>query len=207
MAREIHDTQAQGFTGIVLQLEAAEQAFATSATDANRHLAQAKVLARESLQEARRSVMDLLPKALDGQSLEEALGQELRRFDAAGRETVTLTVSGAPRRFAPSLEASLLRICQESLTNVQRHAAASDVRVELCFADEMVSMVVRDDGVGFSPGGNNDAPAGFGLRGMSERARQLGGTLTVETAAGDSTSVTVQIPVGRVDGRDQSPDR
>ena len=127
--------------------------------------------------------MDLLPKALEEQTLEGALAHEVRRFNAAGREKATFTVTGESREVEPSLQTGLLRICQESFTNVQRHAAATNVSVELSFTDEIVAMVVRDDGVGFEPGiqSQDQAATGYGLRGMSERASLLGGRLEVET--------------------------
>ena len=111
MAREIHDTLAQGFTGIVLQLEAAEQASEESPAEVPHHLSQAKNLARESLQEARRSVWDLLPRALEERSLEAALREEVRRFAAAGQEKASFTLSGDRTELPSNVQAALLRIC------------------------------------------------------------------------------------------------
>ena len=118
VAREIHDTLAQGFTGIVLQLEAAEQALDGGHTEVEGHLSRAKGLARESLQEARRSVWDLLPKALEDRSLDAALRQEVDRWAEDGREKASFIFSGDGRELPSPVQAALLRICQESLTNV-----------------------------------------------------------------------------------------
>ena len=134
MAREMHDTLAQGFTGIVLQLEAAEQAAEQAAEgdpaaleELHEHLDRAKTLARESLQEARRSVWDLLPRALEEQSLDSALAAEVGEFDRVGRERASFEVRGRSRELPAAVQAALLRISQESLTNVRRHAAATRV--------------------------------------------------------------------------------
>ncbi len=196
MAREIHDTLAQGFTGIVLQLEAAEQALDDCPDEVPDHLSRAKNLGRESLQEARRSVWDLLPQALEGRALDDALEDEVHRFDAERQEKATFTVSGDKRRLPPDIQAALLRVCQESLANVRRHASATEVEVVLSFHPEFVSLTVQDNGVGFDVGGANadGGQSGFGLRGMEQRARLLRGTLTVGSQKDKGTLVEVTIP-------------
>ena len=187
MAREIHDTLAQGFTGIVVQLEAAEQALDDDRSDVGDRLGRAKALARESLQEARRSVWDLLPKSLEGRSLSWA---------REGQENASFTLSGEMRDLPSQVQTALLRICQESLTNVRRHAQASEVNVELQVRQLVVRLTVKDDGQGFdfdvvraSEGG------GFGLSGMDQRARLFGGTLTVTSEQGAGTLVEATIPI------------
>ncbi len=149
MAREIHDTLAQGFTGIVLQLEAAEQASEGSPGQVLGHLTQAKGLARESLQEARRSVWNLLPQALEERPLDVALQEEVRRFATEGVEQASFSLSGARYGLAADLQTALLRIYQECLTNIRRHAHATEVRVELSFYLEEVRLSVKDNGSGF----------------------------------------------------------
>ena len=196
MAREIHDTLAQGFTGIVLQLEAAEQASEGSPSEVPDHLSRAKNLARESLQEARRSVWNLLPRALDQRSLEAALDEELRRFSAAGRETASFNVSGDTRDLPSNVQAALLRICQESLTNIRCHAEATQVTVDLSFYSDAVSLGVQDNGKGFD---STEVRAlgresGFGLTGMEQRVRLLNGTFDVASEKGNGTLVRVKIP-------------
>jgi signal transduction histidine kinase len=185
MAREIHDTLAQGFTGIVLQLEAAE-----GTLDRNRepdevrgHLTSAKNLARRSLGEARRSVWNLLPRELEEQSLEDALREVVQRFEADSGERASFGISGQRRELPIDIQAALLRICQEALTNVVKHAHATDVQVELAFEPASVLLRVRDNGLGFDVEQAKARPrgrgGGFGLSGMEQRTRLLSGSLTL----------------------------
>ena len=196
LAREIHDTLAQGFTGIVLQLEAAEQGLEESPADVPEHLSRAKGLARESLQEARRSVWDLVPRALEESPLDLALKEEVRRFTAAGRENASFSLSGDRRELPSNVQADLLRICQESLTNIRRHAEATEVTVGLTFRPEAVCLEVQDNGIGFDSEEvrDGDRQSGFGLRGMEQRVRLMEGTLAIKSQKGKGTLVEVRIP-------------
>ena len=193
-AREIHDTLAQGFAGIVLQLEAAEQVLGDTAPEVQDHMARAKGLARDSLQEARRSVWDLLPQALEQLPLDTAIREEVRRrFDAQG----SFSVSGEQRPLSSSVQTALLRICQEALTNISRHAAATRVSVKMVFHPDAIHLEVRDDGIGFDrelSGASQEPGSGFGLIGMEQRARQLGGTIVVSSKKGQGTVVEAKIP-------------
>ena len=197
MAREIHDTLAQGFTGIVLQLEAGEQALEESPTEASDHLGRAKNLARESLQEARRSVWNLLPRSLEHRSLSEALNEEIRSLlDATNGDGARLNVRGPERELSAEVQTALLRICQESLTNIRKHANANEVSVDLEFHTDAVLLSVRDDGTGFdvaSPETSGQL-GGFGLTGMEQRARLLRGTLSVSSSKDQGTRVEARIP-------------
>ncbi len=196
MAREIHDTLAQGFTGIVLQLEAGEQAMETNPSEVAGHLERAKNLARESLQEARRTVWDLLPRALEGVSLEEALREEVNRFPVETHEKASFKSMGASRDLASDVQTALLRLCQESLTNVRKHSGATEVTVTLTYNPDSVDLEVTDNGGGFdvnrSDGGGEDG--GFGLIGMEQRVRALGGEFTVTSHPGQGAKVEVNIP-------------
>jgi len=197
MAREIHDTLAQGFTGIILQLEAADQALNERPSELERHLSQAQNLARKSLAEARRSVWNLRPQALEQLQLAEALGQEVDRFNKETGVNVRFTVSGDRRDLLPEVETGLLRICQESLANVRKHAKASDVEVNLTFNESAVELSVSDNGVGFKPDTTDRVSkkrGAFGLIGMRERARGLDGTFEVQSKKGKGTLVRVVIP-------------
>ena len=197
MSREIHDTLAQGFTGIVIQLEAAEQALGDTPADVPGHLIRAKNLGRESLQEARRSVWNLLPQALEQRPLETALDEEVKRFPATGhQEKVSFSVSGERHDLPSNIQAALLRICQESLTNVRRHAGATEVRVTLSFRPEAVSLQIEDNGGGFVFGAvkASGRDGGFGLAGMEGRVRSIGGTFTVKSHEGKGTLVEARIP-------------
>ena len=160
------------------------------------HLSRAKGLARESLQEARRSVWNLTPQALEQRPLAAALEEEVKRFPTGQREKASFKLSGERTDLPLNAQAALLRICQESLTNVRRHAKATEVNVELAFYAEEVRLGVRDNGVGFHWNGSksSDGSAGFGLVGMEQRALLLGGTLTVSNSEGGGTLVEVRVP-------------
>lgn len=196
IAREIHDTLAQGFTGVVVQLEAVEQAMEESPAEVAGHLGSAKSLARESLNEARRSVRALVPGALQQRSLNDVLKDEILRFEASGPEKASLRLSGEKRDLPSNIQAALLRICQESLTNVRRHANATQVNVELGADQETAWLLVEDDGVGFDPNTvkANDGVGGFGLIAMEQRARLLRGSLKVTRRQGQGTRVEARIP-------------
>ena len=196
MAREIHDTLAQGFTGIVLQLEAAEQAMVGSPSEVEDHLGRAKSLARESLQEARRSVWDLLPKALEERAIAAALEEEVNQFASAGREKAYFNLSGEGRDLPTEVQTALLRICQESFTNIRRHAEATEVHVDLTFYPDAAHLTVHDNGKGFDleEVKTSETNNGFGLAGMEQRARLLRGTFSVKSDNGAGTLVEVRIP-------------
>jgi signal transduction histidine kinase len=203
LAREIHDTLAQGFTGIVLQLEAAEESIEDSPQEAAARLARAKSLARESLQEARHSVWNLLPQALEQHTVEEALRNEVRRFAAEGQQRTSFSVRGDRMHLAPEVQTALLRVCQESLTNVRKHAAASEVRVTLSYQVDSVRLQVLDNGVGIasSAGRLDGSDRGRGLAGMEERALILGGSFLAEETESGGTRVLVEIPLAGVEAR------
>ena len=196
IAGEIHDSLAQGVTGIVLQLEAAEEALLKRPGAVPDHLGRAKRLARESLQEARRSVWDLLPHALEQRRLETALEDVVRQFSATGPEEVSFTLTEERRDLPSNVQAAILRICQEALNNIRRHARATEVRVTLSFGPNEICLGVTDNGVGFETASVTPVPgiSGFGLTGMEGRARQLGGKLFVESRVGEGTQVVVKIP-------------
>jgi signal transduction histidine kinase len=196
MAREIHDTLAQGLTGIVLQLEAGEQALGHDTDEVQGHLTRARDLARECLQEARRSVWNLLPQALEESPIHEALQDEVQRYNKSGPERVSFEISGDRRQLPAGIQTALLRICQESLNNVKKHAHANEAIVHLAFQPDAVSLEVSDDGRGFEPraGGDEVAGGGFGLIGMRQRASLLRGELAVISGPDSGTRVQVTIP-------------
>jgi len=195
MAREIHDTLAQGFTGIVLQLEAAEQVLDEDVARAQEHLDHARKLARESLNEARRSVWALRPQALEQLPLVETLSQEIERFTQDSEVKANFTTSGKRRILSTDVENALLRICQESLANVRKHAQASHVEVNLVFEGETVRLRIHDNGIGFDPKVRSEGA--FGLIDMTERARLLGGALVVQSESGKGTLIQVTMPMNR----------
>lgn len=198
LAREIHDTLAQGLTGIVRQLEAATRTRAEAA-DQRRHVDAAMRLARESLSDARRSVQALGPEHLDNARLPDALADVGRRWSADSGVTAEVTTTGTTRPLHPTVEVTLLRIAQEALANVARHAGASRAAVTLSYTDDVVLLDVRDDGVGFTPppsGATNGAgrDGGFGLTAMRQRVGEVGGTLSIESEQGAGTSISANVP-------------
>ncbi len=200
MAREIHDTLAQGFSGIILQLEAAEQALTGDVPATERHLNQARSLARKSLAEARRSVWNLRPQALEQLRLVEAIKQEVDKFSQSIGVNAKFSVFGARRELPPEIETGLLRICQESLANVRKHAKATEVEVNLNFNESALELSIRDNGVGLksrAASGDGSKRGTFGLISMQERARGLGGTLELQSRRGKGTLVRVVIPTSK----------
>jgi signal transduction histidine kinase len=194
MAREIHDTLAQGLTGIVTQLQAAEQAAAHTLGEQpgwQRHVAAATQLARESLTEARRSVDSLRPEPLDGCRLSDALSAVAERWSALNGVPAQVTTTGTVRPVDPEAEFALLRATQEALANVARHAHATRVGVTISFMENEVALDVRDDGAGFDPASVNH---GFGLVAMRQRIAALSGTLQVESEPGGGTAISACVP-------------
>lgn len=189
LAREIHDTIAQGLTGIVTQLEAAG-ATPDDPGARHRHLDTAAALARESLTEARRSVDALAPGQLAEAHLPEAIATMAKAWaETAGVELIVDT-TGDPRPLLPDIEVTLFRVAQEALANAGKHAAASRVGLTLSYMDDVVALDVRDDGRGFEPG----AAQGFGLAAMSQRVRRVSGTLSVESEPGEGTALSASVP-------------
>jgi signal transduction histidine kinase len=182
LARDIHDTLAQGFTSVLLLLEAAEAEKETEA--AWRHVARARRTAKDNLDEARALIAELAPPALRDASLPDALRVLVGRVGADLPTAPTLAVTGQPRPLPADQEVALLRVAQEALTNVRRHAAADEVAVELSYRDGGVALRVCDDGRGFDPAATT---AGFGLAGMRERVAQVGGVLAVRSGQGGTT--------------------
>ncbi|WP_240686995.1 sensor histidine kinase [Amycolatopsis suaedae] len=194
LSREIHDTLAQGFAGIITQLQAADQA---DPAVWRRHVDAALALARENLTEARRSVHALAPEALDAAQLPDALRGVARRWSDRTGVPIEFTTTGNSRPVHPEIEATLLRITQEALSNVAKHAGAGRVGLTLSYMEEQVTLDVRDDGSGFDtsmlpPDGGMGG--GFGIAGMRHRAQRLAGTLTVEAEPGGGTAVSVNLP-------------
>ena len=160
-------------------------------------LAQIRNLARECLQEARRSVWDLRSGPLQGMSLSEVLRQEINKITGSNMGT-SFSVEGRERVLPAGIEACLLRICQEALANIIKHANANKIAATLIFEDSSVRLVVEDNGIGFDPAIPprwDREQGGFGLVNMRERAHLLGGELTVESKPGRGTMVTASLPV------------
>jgi signal transduction histidine kinase len=214
LAREIHDTLAQDSASIVMHLEAAEgalQAGPHGETDSlaavQEHLDQARHTARESLAQARRLVWALRPDLLEGASLTTALERVVARWSRDNGVAARANTTGTPYRLPAEVEVTLLRAAQEALANIRKHAQASQVAVTLSYMGDLVVLDVQDDGLGFCPEGPVAPPAGqarggFGLTAMRERVEQLGGTLLIESAPGEGTTLVIEVPTPA--GKDSS---
>jgi signal transduction histidine kinase len=192
MAREIHDTLAQGLTGIITQLEAAQQT--ASEPERERRIDNAKRLARDSLAEARRSVQALRPQALEDSKLPDALADEVTRWTATSGVLAEVRTTGDLQALHPEVEVTLLRVAQEALANVAKHAAAAHAWVTLSYMEDVVTLDVRDDGAGFDRAEPSQDGGGFGLIAMRQRVNRLAGQLEIESEPGAGTAVSASLP-------------
>jgi two-component system NarL family sensor kinase len=193
IAREIHDTLAQGLTAIGLHLESALTHLETRPDLARARVERALAASRENLEEARRSVLDLRAAPGEGRGLEESLRALARGFTAeTGVRVRTRIALGPSLRLPERVESELHRIAGEALANVGRHARATAVTLSLEPAPGGIRLIVRDNGAGFDP----RAPrSGHGILGMRERARLLGGTLRISSRPGRGTAVAARVPL------------
>jgi two-component system, NarL family, sensor kinase len=196
IAREIHDTLAQGLTAIALNIEGALHRLETHPDQARERLERALAMARENLEDARRSVLDLRGASrLEGKPLAEALAGLARSFTSDSGVPVHVEAKHT-ERLPMRTESELFRIAQEALTNVRKHAHASKVELSLRTRGATLSLSVRDDGRGFSPRGRRPDGSGHGLVGMRERAKLLGGRIEVTSAPGKGTRIVARVPLG-----------
>ncbi|MFJ2769075.1 sensor histidine kinase [Streptomyces sp. NPDC087300] len=198
LAREIHDTLAQGLSSIQLLLRAAQRGLPTGSPAAP-HIEQARAAAQANLAEARRFVRALTPPDLAHGSLAGALE---RLSTSSPGPRVRFSVSGTPAELPTPYEVALLRIAQSALANTVRHAAADRAEITLTFMEASVTLDVVDDGRGFDPAAEppaaasrNSGDGGFGLPAMRSRAESLGGTFTVESGTGQGTAVAISLPL------------
>ncbi|WP_236239421.1 sensor histidine kinase [Streptomyces sp. CC228A] len=201
LAREIHDTLAQGLSSIQLLLRAAQRALPQDSPAAG-HIEHARRAAQDNLAEARRFVRALTPPDLEQHgSLAAALRRLSEQSTGVHGPSVRCTVSGTPVPLPTPYEVALLRIAQSALANTVRHAAAGRAEITLTFMDDSVTLDVVDDGTGFVPPPGGPSPGlsadggGFGLPAMRARAESLGGTFAVESAPGQGTAVAVTLPL------------
>ncbi len=196
LAREIHDTLAQGFVGISSQLDAVAMCMPEEPAPARKHLDMARRMARHSLTEARRSVMDLRASVLEGQDLAAALESGTRLWTAGSGVEINVDVSGPPSQLPQEMEQHLLRITQEAVTNVLKHAGASRIWIKLHSEARRLCLRIVDNGRGFDQSSAFSSIGGhFGLIGMRERAERLGGELTLASHPGEGTQVEVTAPL------------
>lgn len=192
LSREIHDTLAQGFTSIVMLLEAADASLDRDQRTAREQLSLARTAARENLAESRSLIAALSPPTLREQGLVGALSRLTERLEAEMNGVATrLTVEGTERPLSSATEVVLLRAAQEALTNVGKHAAARTVAVTLDFAAQDTTLTVCDDGRGFRAA---ETDGGFGLNAMRSRVADIDGSLSVCSQPGVGTTVRVSVP-------------
>jgi two-component system NarL family sensor kinase len=196
LAREIHDTLAQGMAAIALQLETADALLETNRDPERirRTIQQALALTRANLEEARRSVLDLRAAPLEGRTLGEALPALVEEWTSKQGLHVRCDVIGAQRPLPHRVEAGLYRIAQEAVGNVVRHAKAKHLTVQLTATPEYVELRVEDDGQGFEA--EQVSKERFGLIGLNERARLLGGSVQLCSEPGEGTALEVRVPLG-----------
>lgn len=194
MAREIHDTLAQGFAGILIQLQAAEQVLNGARLDVRSHIESARALARSGLSEARRSVRGLRPELLLGGDIASGLERLVGQLSNESQMKIRLEVTGERPSLPPDVESNLLRIAQEGITNAMKHAGGNQVSVKLNFDPEVLKLIVEDNGAGFDPQ-ESALGRGFGLISMQERAERLGGVLTILTKPGAGTKLHLLVPL------------
>ena len=208
LAREIHDTLAQGLAGIITQLQSAQSSRCSQiAQPADQNIERALELARSSLAEARRSLHELSPRVLGQPRLPDALTELTERWAQDAAVSAQVDITGEQIPLSPAIEVALFRVVQEALTNVAKHAGASRVGVTLSYTGPEVLVDVRDDGRGFSgrvgdpgksgrPGrpGKSGRDGGFGLTSMRQRIRGVGGHVEVDGAPGEGVSISVRVP-------------
>jgi signal transduction histidine kinase len=192
MARDIHDTLAQGFTGVIVQLEAAEDAISCgSRKEADAHLHRAGELARYSLSEARRSVHALRPQALQAHNFWDALKGIIKNITAGTALHTKFQAQGKLPTLPPPWQENLLRIGQEALTNALKYSHARNFETRITYKAKELRLELQDDGDGFKVKDRHD---GVGLTGMRERVEQMGGALQIASSRGRGTKITVLVP-------------
>jgi len=198
LAREIHDTIAQGLTGIITQVQAADRSREHPELWQH-HMDQVKVLARDGLAAARRSVAALGPRELDQARLPDAITDVAARWSTTSDVPVRVETVGESRPVLAEMDIALFRVAQEALANVAKHAKASEVAVTLSYLDDVVMLDVRDNGAGFvvddvERGGIAADGTGYGLRGIRQRIERVGGRLEIESAPGEGTVINASVP-------------
>lgn len=190
LAREIHDTLAQGFTSIVALAQAVEPELETDTAAAKRHVELIRTTARENLAEARAMVAELTPTALHDGSLSAAIKRQCDRLSAETGIDATMSVDGEVPATGMAADVVLLRATQEAFANIRKHSQASTVTVALTPVERGVRLSIADNGIGLT----GEHIEGFGLRRMKARAAQVGGTMSIKPTPGGGTTVTVEVP-------------
>ncbi|MBV8114000.1 MAG: hypothetical protein JO300_04610 [Silvibacterium sp.] len=199
IAREIHDTLAQGFVAVSVQLQIVSRLLEGSTESARQHLAQAQELVRHGLEDARKAIWELRSQSAQNQDLAAQLAKMADRVTAGTEIRTEVRVNGAYRPLGKTVEEELVRIAQEAVTNAVRHAAPERIQIQLRFSERQLELHVEDNGRGFSRDLPSIQDGHFGIAGMKERAQKIGGTLMVESRGGQGTRVSVEVAT---DGRE-----
>jgi signal transduction histidine kinase len=201
LAQELHDTLEQSLAGIGFQLDTAAILIEKDPAAGNHHVGLARNLMRQSQLELRRSVWDLRSRELEQFDFATAMRVNARQMTEGTNLRVEMETTGDIRALSEVTEENLLRISREALTNVLKHAGASEVKISLEFDESDVVLRITDNGSGFTPENCPGQPEGhFGLVGMTERAKRLDGRLLVTSAPGSGTCLEVRVPMRRANG-------
>ena len=193
LAREIHDTLVQEFAGILLHLEAANGS--DEAVNLSECLAQVKDLAKCGLEDARRMLLGLRPKSLEGANLSDALSQLAERFSRDCGIQCTFNISGRAHKLTEEIENELYRVAQEALCNVRKHSRAGCVSILLSRRAGAVMLAIKDNGQGFATKQPQAGANGFGLPTMCDRASRLGGRMDINSVQGTGTELRMSVPL------------
>ncbi|MEH2207337.1 MAG: AAA family ATPase [Nostoc sp.] len=192
MAREIHDTLAQAFTGILVHMGTVSRLVATNPQAIQTHINTVRDLARTGLTEARRSVAALRPQSLEDGNLWTALQRFVATMQSSTETSLICDIIGTPYTLPPETDNNLLRIAQEAFTNSIRYANANEIRIELVYEPTQFCLRIRDNGQGFEAN-HTTLNRGFGLLGITERAERIGAQLSIESRLGQGTETSVSV--------------
>lgn len=195
LAREIHDTLAQGLAATSVQLQLANIHTATDTNEAKKHIELAQQMVRDSLEEARNTIWNMRPQVLETGDLVNALKNILKQLSEGVVPKADFAVIGQERRLPAVVENNILRLGQEAITNAANHAQAKEIKVLLEYGKKYFSLTVTDDGQGFDPNNPPPSDGGFGLVGIQERAKELNGNLSIHSTPGQGTKISLTIPL------------
>jgi signal transduction histidine kinase len=194
LAQELHDTLEQTLTGIALQLDTASKLFQAKPDTASRHLELAREFVGQGQVDVHRSVWDLRSRVLEEFDLPGAMEASSKQLTNGSELSFQVTTKGRVRPLPDTLEENLLRIAQETMTNVVKHSQATAAEIELDYGPKTIRLRIKDNGHGFDQQQTNGNGNGhFGLLGISERAKRLGAELKIQSAPGEGTLVEIQV--------------
>ncbi len=195
LARDLHDSMVQKLFGVALVAESAVTLLERDPAGARNQVEKIQELAQDAIGELRSLIFQLRPAAVESEGLAAALAKHVQVLRRVHGQRIELHTAGEPR-IRPEVDADVFRIAQEALHNALKHAAADDLEVRLEERPSQLSLVVRDDGVGFDPGSAAHRSKRLGLTSMEERARSLGGSLAIDSVRGEGTTIRVEVPLG-----------